>query len=539
MQLFILLLSFTYFFASGSDERPLVIVIPSYNNAQYYQKNLDSVFNQKYENYRVIYIDDCSPDGTYDLVKQYVAECAQEDSIILLKNKERRGALANHYKAVHSCADHEIIVQLDGDDWFAHEHVLARINKAYDNPHVWITYGQHEIYPTGERGKCRHMPKAIIKRHAYREYDWITSALRTFYAGLFKCIKLQDLLYEGDFFATACDLAFMYPMLEMASGKIKFIDRVLYIYNCETPYNDFKERIVMQLHEEHVIRSRPKYEPIGSLVLSNKDGTSSADLIIFSNDNPLQLYALIESVYRNMRGLKTITVLFNTSTKQYADAYGQCALQFPSVIFEQLCDKNFKTNLINIIKNGDSDYILLACDTVVVKNTVDVRKCIRLLQQTQAYGFFLSLGKNILWSDMFLKQQEQPYLIELEDGFYVWQYQEGQGDWCNYHNTLMTIYKKTTLYKQLKNLNFDSFETFEYFWKKVSIDAHNIGLCFENSKVDGVDLWEGILKNAQHKLVERFNTGKTLDFTQLYCVNNASIFYKLTPQAVYSLLNFI
>ncbi len=229
MLLPIFLLSFTCFFASGSDERPLVIVIPSYNNAKYYQKNLDSVFKQKYENYRVIYIDDCSPDGTYDLVKQYITEHVQEDRMLLFKNKERRGALTNHYKAVHLCADHEIVIQLDGDDWFAHEHVLARINKAYDNPNVWLTYGQHRVYPTGERGKCRHMPEAVIKRQAYREYDWITSALRTFYAGLFKRIKLQDLLYEGDFFATSCDLAFMYPMLEMAAGRIKFIDEVLYI----------------------------------------------------------------------------------------------------------------------------------------------------------------------------------------------------------------------------------------------------------------------------------------------------------------------
>ena len=46
-----------------------VIVIPSYNNAQWYKRNLDSVFAQTYKNFSVIYLDDCSPDGTGQLVK--------------------------------------------------------------------------------------------------------------------------------------------------------------------------------------------------------------------------------------------------------------------------------------------------------------------------------------------------------------------------------------------------------------------------------------------------------------------------------------
>ena len=53
---------------------PLAVVIPSYNNAQWYKLTLDSIFSQKYENFRVVYIDDASPDGTGDLVEQYIHE---------------------------------------------------------------------------------------------------------------------------------------------------------------------------------------------------------------------------------------------------------------------------------------------------------------------------------------------------------------------------------------------------------------------------------------------------------------------------------
>jgi hypothetical protein len=45
-------------------EKNLTVIISSYNNKDWYRYNLDSVITQKYSNYQVLYIDDCSPDGT-------------------------------------------------------------------------------------------------------------------------------------------------------------------------------------------------------------------------------------------------------------------------------------------------------------------------------------------------------------------------------------------------------------------------------------------------------------------------------------------
>ena len=40
----------------GVMENPIVIVTASYNNAQWYQHNANSVFTQKYHNYHWIYV---------------------------------------------------------------------------------------------------------------------------------------------------------------------------------------------------------------------------------------------------------------------------------------------------------------------------------------------------------------------------------------------------------------------------------------------------------------------------------------------------
>src|SRR5438552_2237739 len=110
------------------EEKKFVIVVPSYNNSRYYERNMRSVLSQNYAHFRVMYIDDCSPDGTGDLVENFIEQYDQDRKVLLIKNKERRGALYNLYTMITSCDDDEIIVTLDGDDWLPHNEVLLRLN---------------------------------------------------------------------------------------------------------------------------------------------------------------------------------------------------------------------------------------------------------------------------------------------------------------------------------------------------------------------------------------------------------------------------
>ena len=75
-----------------SFQRPMVVVIPSRNNAPWCKKNLTSVFKQRYDNYRVVYIDDCSTDETYQLAHDSVADYTMQSRVTIIKNKRRRGA---------------------------------------------------------------------------------------------------------------------------------------------------------------------------------------------------------------------------------------------------------------------------------------------------------------------------------------------------------------------------------------------------------------------------------------------------------------
>lgn len=241
-------------------EKPMVIVVPSYNNKQWYQKNLDSIFAQNYTNYEIIYINDVSSDGTGKLVAEYVRQKKQSHRVTIINNAHRIGGGGNIYNAVSMIDDHKIVLELDGDDWFDNPNVLSLLNKVYTKEHVWLTYGQYKIMPNGRMGECETVPLSVIKNNGFRGYRWVTSHLRTWYAWLFKKIRKSDMVdRSGAFYTMSWDQAFMLPMLEMAAERVFFIPDTLYHYNLGNDINDYKVNSWLQGHLNIVIRRKPKY----------------------------------------------------------------------------------------------------------------------------------------------------------------------------------------------------------------------------------------------------------------------------------------
>ncbi len=243
------------------------IVIPSYNNIEYYERNLDSVLEQDYENYRVFYLDDASNDGTSQAVQEYLAEHDTHKRVSYIRNDTNHCALANLYAAAHFCDDAEVVVVVDGDDWLHDDGVLTHLDEVYVDDNVWLTFGSYIDYPGGKTGIFAKPYKAsVVKKGQFRKASWGASHLRTYYASLFKKIKQEDLVdSNGSFFRASADQATMFPMLEMARERHKYISRVMYVYNRESPLNEHKVAKPRQEAIAKEIKRRPSCERLDSL----------------------------------------------------------------------------------------------------------------------------------------------------------------------------------------------------------------------------------------------------------------------------------
>lgn len=251
-----------------NGQKKFAIVVPTYNNSNGDSclKNISSLLDQQYDNYHIYIVDDCSTDDTVAKLKRFLATHKRADKVTLLENKVRVGAVANYYTVIHTLPDHVIVLNVDGDDWLAHNNVLQVLNSVYDKD-IWLTYGQFRQYPSGEIGFCRPISSEHIKAHNYRKSEWLATHLRTYYAWLFKKIKQDDLQYNGAFIRACGDRAIMYPLLEMAAGRFLCMQEVLYIYNCINPLADVKVNLKEQQDMCHHICGLSPYLPLISIML--------------------------------------------------------------------------------------------------------------------------------------------------------------------------------------------------------------------------------------------------------------------------------
>lgn len=265
------LISCIIFHVNGiAKNKHFVVIIPSRNNSPWVSKNLDSLYLQTYPYWHAIYINDCSDDDTAQKVVQFIKDHKLEDKIILITNEKRQGALANMVKAVYMSHDWDIIVTLDGDDWLKGNDVLKNLNDIYADDNIWMTYGSYEQFPAGKHkaasfSKQIEIPKDIVASNGYRKYQWCSSHLRTFYAWLFKCINIEDLKVDGEFFSMAGDIAHIIPLLELSGGRFKFISDIIYVYNVQTPHNDYKINRQLQAKMDKEIRARTPYKPLKTI----------------------------------------------------------------------------------------------------------------------------------------------------------------------------------------------------------------------------------------------------------------------------------
>ena len=239
------------------------IIVPFYNAENWLMKCIESIKGQHHSNFKCTLIDDLSDDMSYVTAK---ALTEGDDRFRVIKNSEKRYALKNIAMSIDSSdpEDEDVIILLDGDDWFASKKTLSRLNEEYEKQNCLATYGSYVIHPYGVRGpEPSRYPDEVIKDNNFREDSWRASHLRTFKYKLWKNIDYNDLKDEnGEYYKMAYDQAIMLPVLEMSSERTSFIPEVLHVYNKENPINVDKIKALEQKQTANNIRRKKRYQRI-------------------------------------------------------------------------------------------------------------------------------------------------------------------------------------------------------------------------------------------------------------------------------------
>lgn len=94
---------------------PLVsAIIPNYNHARYLKQRLDSVFNQTYQNFEVILLDDCSTDNSLEIIEKYNGNPHLSQIVV---NESNSGSVFKQWDKGINLAKGELIWIAESDDY--------------------------------------------------------------------------------------------------------------------------------------------------------------------------------------------------------------------------------------------------------------------------------------------------------------------------------------------------------------------------------------------------------------------------------------
>ncbi|OIK11446.1 glycosyltransferase family 2 protein [Bacillus sp. MUM 13] len=103
---------------SKPKEKKVTVITAAYNAERFIRKTIDSVISQSigFDEIEYIIVDDCSTDGTKEIVQEYAA---MYKNICLVSLKENTGSPGTPRNIGIELAQSKYVIFLDADDWFA------------------------------------------------------------------------------------------------------------------------------------------------------------------------------------------------------------------------------------------------------------------------------------------------------------------------------------------------------------------------------------------------------------------------------------
>lgn len=143
----------------------LSIIVPNFNHAPFLKQRLDSIFNQTFQDFEVILLDDCSTDKSLDLLESYADNKKVSH---LLKNTQNSGSPFKQWQKGVDHAKGKFIWIAESDD-YCDTHFLGKTLSLYnENNTIGLMYSQS----TDVDSKSRILSHRIDYTNSFNPNIW-------------------------------------------------------------------------------------------------------------------------------------------------------------------------------------------------------------------------------------------------------------------------------------------------------------------------------------------------------------------------------
>ena len=128
---------------------PVSILVPVYKVEQWIEKCARSAFEQTYENLEYVFVDDCSPDHSIDILQRVMAEYPNRaPKVRIIHHEHNRGLASSRNTLVDACQT-EFLFHLDSDDWMEPNAIELLVKKQMETNADIVTGRVHDCTKDG------------------------------------------------------------------------------------------------------------------------------------------------------------------------------------------------------------------------------------------------------------------------------------------------------------------------------------------------------------------------------------------------------
>lgn len=190
------------------------------------------------------------------------------------------------------------------------------------------------------------------------------------------------------------------------------------------------------------------------------------ECVVFSCDRAMQLDNLLTSINKCCPNLFTkITILYNTTRHEFELGYQVLFTRYPKLNIVKETD--FKTNVLDILKNSICEYTCLIVDDAIFYTSlpVNAKDKIKTAFEHDVVSFILGVGENTTWSMTANISFEFPKIFsKILDMVYIYNWKNGVRKKSEFECPFMlvgNIYMTSMLYNYSKNLDFKQPNSYE------------------------------------------------------------------------------
>jgi glycosyltransferase involved in cell wall biosynthesis len=228
--------------------------MPAFNASETIVRSILSVWFQTHDNWKIIIRDDCSTDGTPEVVESLKSQLGLgDDRVSLTVNDEKHWEIRNIVEALKECESDDIVCRLDGDDWLCDCDALSIIDHRYRTTECDVLWTAHRWAFTNQ-----NISGPLPRDANPYNHPWVSSHLKTFRKKLIEGVKDENFRGpDGSYFKRIGDQTIYLPVLHQSAGNWHFEPIVAYHYTINMDPTTFQtEDAKFQRQEGEFLRSR-------------------------------------------------------------------------------------------------------------------------------------------------------------------------------------------------------------------------------------------------------------------------------------------